>query len=242
MTRQRWFLTLIALLSAGAAGADERGPVAHWTMDEVKEGVVPDATGGGHDATFGAAGEARPLLEPGIIGKALRLKEGDQAFLTVAKSGDLMPAKGLTAMAWIKPSARNKTYEILTCKGDKSGDPPWPGWRLRFFWARAQFQYGTADGKEPRVESAEWSVPAGFWSHVAVTYDGTTMRLYVNGVEKASAPAEGDILAAKRPLVIGNYIGRKNAYAFDGLLDDLKVFGRALTADEVFAEAVRGME
>ena len=49
-------------------------------------------------------------------------------------------------------------------------------------------------------------------------------------------------MPSKRGLIIGNYIGRKNAYAFDGLLDDVKVFGRALTAEEVFTEAVRGME
>jgi len=61
-------------------------------------------------------------------------------------------------------------------------------------------------------------------------------------VEKGAAPGEGDILPNKRvPLIIGNYIGRKNAYAFDGLLDDVKVFSRVLNDGEIFAEAVRGM-
>jgi hypothetical protein len=240
---QRYLLQILALLLlAPAARADDRGLLAHWTMDEASEGIVRDATGRRHDATFHATGTARPVLEPGIIGKALRLREGEQAFLSVANFADLMPPKGLTAMAWIKPSARNKTYEILCAKGDKSGQPPWPGWRLRFHWTRAQFQYGTADGKEPRVESAAWSVPAGFWSHIAAVHNGTSMRLYINGVEKAVAPVEGEIMPSKRGLIIGNYIGRKNAYAFDGLLDDVKVFGRALTAEEVFAEAVRGLK
>jgi hypothetical protein len=85
-------------------------------------------------------------------------------------------------------------------------------------------------------------VPAGFWSHIAAVHNGTSMRLYINGVEKAVAPVEGEIMPSKRGLIIGNYIGRKNAYAFDGLLDDVKVFGRALTAEEVFAEAVRGLK
>ena len=44
-------------------------------------------------------------------------------------------------MAWIKPAARGGTYEIIGNKGDKSGDGPWPGWRLHYFRSRAMFQY-----------------------------------------------------------------------------------------------------
>ena len=210
-------------------------------MDEIVGNVVPDATGRGHDAAIGPEGVQFDLV-PGMIGKALKLKEDQQAFLKVAKSEDFGLTKNITVMAWIKPAARNKTYEILCMKGDKSGDPPWPGWRFRFFWTRIAFEYGTADGRQPRAASPEWSAPAGFWSHVAATFDGANIRIYVNGVEKAAAPGEGDILPNKRvPLIIGNYIGRKNAYAFDGLLDDIKIFDHALSEDAIFSEAVSGM-
>jgi hypothetical protein len=240
-TRHLAICLTAAMLCAAPASAADDGLLAHWTMDEIVAGVVPDASGRGHDATVGPEG-VQLELTPGMIGKALKLKEDQQAFLKVAKSEDFALAKNITVMAWIKPAARAKTYEILCMKGDKSGEPPWPGWRFRFFWTRIAFEYGTADGKQPRASSPEWSAPAGFWSHVAATFDERTIRIYVNGVEKASAPGEGDILPNKsRPLIIGNYIGRKNAYAFDGLLDDVKVFNRVLTEQEIFAEAVRGL-
>jgi hypothetical protein len=239
-----WVLGLASLLltMATAAQCQENGLVAHWTMDEIVGGIVPDVTGHGHDAKVGGVEGAQPQVVPGIIGKALTFQEDQEPFLSVAKPEDLALLKRLTVMAWIKPVARNKAYEIIGNKGDKSGNPPWPGWRFRFFWTRIMFQYGTADGKEPRATSPEWSVPAGFWSHVAATFDGQTIRVFVNGVEKGSAPGEGEIMPRKSPVIIGNYVGRKNAYAFDGLLDDVKVFSRPLTVEEIFAESVKGMQ
>jgi hypothetical protein len=216
--------------------------IAHWKMDEVIAGVVPDATGRGHDATLGGAAGVKLEAVPGIIGKALKFRADQEAFLSVAKPEDFDLAKGMTVMAWIKPAARSQAYEILCNKGDKSGNPPWPGWRFRFFWTRIMLQYGTADAKEPKAMSPAWSAPADFWSHVAATFDGRALCVYVNGVKMGEAPAEGPPLPRKSPLIIGNYVGRKNAYAFDGLMDDVKVFGRAMTEDEVFAASVLGME
>ena len=156
--------------------------------------------------------------------------------LSQSFSGTGKPSFGLLAVcsgSSRSAARRNAAFAIACMKGDKSGDPPWPGWRLRYFWARAMLQVGTPDGQEPSVSSAEWSVPAGFWSHVAGSWDGAKLRLFVNAVERAATDFYGQIAPqhAWRPLVLGNYIGRKDAYAFDGLLDDIKVFDAALTED-----------
>lgn len=103
------------------------------------------------------------------------------------------------------------------------------------------FQFGAADSTEPTVSSPEWSVPAGYWSHVALTYNGRQMALYVDCELAAEQEVTVPIMAAKRTLTIGNYIGRKNAYAFDGLMDEVKVFGAELNAEEIYTEASRGM-
>lgn len=231
----------VALLASPLLHAD--GLIAHWTMDELVEGVVPDVTGNGHDATLGPEDAKAPAAVEGIIGKALRFDPEQEHFLTVAQSGDFSFRRPFTVMAWIKPSRRNAQFEIACMKGDKSGDPPWPGWRLRYFWARAMLQAGTPDGEEPSVSSAEWSVPAEFWSHVAGTWDGTALHVFVNAVEKAAEAFSGEIAPQPswRPLILGNFVGRKNAYAFDGLLDDIKIFDRALSEEEMFEEATRGM-
>jgi len=234
--------TLIALMVLFSRLTFADALVAHWTMDRVTDGLVKDVSGHGHDAQIGGLEGTNPVVVPGVIGNALRFEAARQTYLTVAKCEDLTSLPHLTVMAWIKPADRSKAYEIVCNRGDRGGNPPWPGWRLRYGWSRVYFQYGTAEGKDVLLSSPEWSVPAGFWTHVAATFDGEMVRLFVNGVERASVAGEGNIAPRKSPLIIGNYIGRKDAYAFDGLMDDVKIFDHALTEAEIFAEAVRGME
>ena len=209
--------------------------VAHWPMEGVEDGVLADASAQGHAGTF--AGNEPPGVVRGIAGNALELDANAEVYFTISNSDAFHLPDGLTAMAWIKPARRSGTYEILCVKGDKSGDPPWPGWRFRYFWSRMSFEFGTTDNRQVRVSSAEWTVRAGFWSHVAVAYDGTTVRVYVNAVLVTEEPVEGTIARRKGPLILANYVGRKNAYAFDGTLDEVKVFSGCLTQNEIFAEA-----
>jgi hypothetical protein len=238
---------LRALLGAGllalcaAACAAPADLLAYWPMDSAPAGVVADASGRGHDATYSAADDATATFVPGMLGQALNLTAAQEGYLTVAHSEDFNFSGPFTVMAWVKPAERAASYEVLCFKGDRSGNPPWPGWRLRLGSARAWFEVGTPDGQEVRLNSPEWSVPVGYWTHVAATWDGKKLRIMVNATEATSAGFTGSIAPRtdRRPLTIANYHGRKNAYPYQGLLDEVKVFTRALTEDEVFAEAKR---
>ncbi|MFW6156404.1 MAG: LamG domain-containing protein [Armatimonadota bacterium] len=233
---------LIAVaLSACAAWAQAPDPVAYWPMDEIADGVVADASGHGRDATaHGADGSAPEVIE-GIAGNALRFHRDREQYLQVAQIEGMQAPDEMTVMAWVRPEQRRGAHGIIGNKGDKSGDPPWPGWRLRCFWARVVFQFGTADGEEPQVSTENWSIAPGFWHHVAVTYDGERLRAYINCDLAAEAEVPEPIMARDREFVIGNYSGRKDAYAFDGAIDELRVFDRALGEDEIFEAAVAGM-
>ena len=74
---------------------------------------------------------------------------------------------------------------------------------------------------------------------MAATWDGKRLRLYVNAVEKGTTPFDGTVAPQNptRPLILGNYIGRKNAYAFDGAIDDVRIYSTCLAEDDVFAAA-----
>ncbi len=231
---------LLAVCALPATAADV-SPVAHWPMEAIEDGVVADVTGNGHDATVPEAETQRPEVIEGIAGNALRFHRDSQQYLLVRNTEGLAAPDAMTVMAWIKPEQRRGAHGIIGNKGDRSGDPPWPGWRLRYFWARLVFQYGTADGEEPSVHTDNWSVEPGFWHHVAVTYDGTRLRAFINCDPLAESEIEAPIMPGKRALVIGNYIGRKNAYAFDGRIDELKIFDAVLTPEEIFNAAVQGV-
>lgn len=217
-------------------------PVAWWDMESISaEGVVYDKTGNGRDAQAHGLDGKLPTVEPGIAGQALRFSAEHEQYLEVGAWQDLAAPQAFTVMAWILPRERGKTYEIIGNKGDRSGEGPWPGWRLRYFWTRAMFQIGTSDAEEPSVSSPEWSTVPGHWSHVAVTYDGTTLRLYVNCIPAGEQVLGKPVMPGTRAIVIGNYVGRKNAYAFDGLIDELKFFDAELTEAQIFTAATQGM-
>jgi hypothetical protein len=225
-------------LASGLASAEL---LAHWPLDEIKEGVVADASGHGHEATAHGLEGRLPQVVDAITPHGLQFAGKDEQYLEVQNTEGLTAPAAFTVMAWIKPLARGGTYEIIGNKGDRSGDPPWPGWRLRYFWTRLSLDYGSADGSETRLDSPEWSLPAGLWSHVAATYDGGTVALWVDAEKVAEQAVTQPILPAARPLIIGNYVGRKNAYAFDGVMDEVRVFDTVLSAEEIFTAATQGM-
>jgi hypothetical protein len=73
--------------------------------------------------------------------------------------------------------------------------------------------------------------PVGSWTHVALTYDGSLLRLFVNGVEVAAQQATGTIQSSSSPLSIGG----NSPYGeyFNGLIDDVRVYNRALSQAEI---------
>ena len=74
--------------------------------------------------------------------------------------------------------------------------------------------------------------PLGRWTHVAATYDNDLLRLYVDGVEKGTLRRGGAIRPGGGNLCIGAYAESGHA-AFAGVLDEVRVYRRALAAEEV---------
>ena len=89
---------------------------------------------------------------------------------------------------------------------------------------------GIFDGTRSHV-FAPSPLPVDSWTHLAVTYDGTMLRLYVNGDEVAEAPQTGTIASSTHPLELGG----DSVYGqyFDGLIDEVRVYNVARSADEI---------
>ncbi|MBP8258405.1 MAG: LamG domain-containing protein [Verrucomicrobia bacterium] len=90
----------------------------------------------------------------------------------------------------------------------------------------------------PVVVDSDEPIPINSWTHVAGTFDGSTMKLYVNGVEQGgSQPAwmSGNLA----PLCLGR-ASAANDLPFLGALDEVMLFHRALTAEEIAAIAQAG--
>jgi Concanavalin A-like lectin/glucanases superfamily len=75
------------------------------------------------------------------------------------------------------------------------------------------------------------TVPLDQWTHIACTYDKQFARLYVNGVQVAVQTATQPIPAVSHELWIGNH--ERFIRQFDGLIDEVEIFSRALSASEI---------
>ncbi len=94
-----------------------------------------------------------------------------------------------------------------------------------------------ANGDTYRINATTMYPIDGSWMHVAGTYDGSTMRLYINGVLESSMVVPGGIPAAVNtlPLTIGAQDGTSASRWFMGWMDDVRVYNRALSLSEIQA-------
>lgn len=95
---------------------------------------------------------------------------------------------------------------------------------------------GTIDGTIQEIAGAH-PVSVGRWSDVAVTYDGSDVRLYVNGEQASSRAVSGPIQTTADPLWIGGNL--PYGEHFNGRIDEVRVYARALRADEIRADMAR---
>ncbi|MEW6201490.1 MAG: glycoside hydrolase family 38 C-terminal domain-containing protein [bacterium] len=162
-----------------------------------------------------------PKTAKGIFGLALRLSgEGD--CIIFSDRPELNPTKAITLAAWIKPEDWNGNHRIMQKGNDDN--------QYRLLKENDKFVFhlanvGTLTGPLP---------PSGKWSHVAATYDGQLMRLYIDGATVAEQSAYGEIPASGDPL----HIGAKSTNSvsgdyFKGDLDKIMIWGYALPPDQI---------
>jgi hypothetical protein len=95
----------------------------------------------------------------------------------------------------------------------------------------AVFVVPAAQPTQPLDARATSQLAANTWSHLAATYDGTTLRLYVNGVQVATRAVVAPLLTSTGALRLGGNSIRGEY--FQGRLDEVRLYNRALTSTEI---------
>ncbi len=196
------------------------GLVAAYGFDEGSGSTVTDQSGNGHNGTVANTTWAAT----GKYGKALSFN-GTTALVTIPDAASLHLTTGLTLEAWVNPSTVNANWRDVIYKGNDnyylegtSSNASKPDAGLI-----AGGSYGDAFGTA--------ALSANTWSYLAETYDGTTVRLYVNGTQVASTAHTGAITTSTNPLQIGgDSIYGQN---FAGMIDEVRVYNVALTATQI---------
>ncbi len=198
------------------------GLVAAFGFDETSGSAATDASGwGNHGALSGAS-----RLASGRYGRAVSF-DGVNDQVAVLDDASLDLAGAMTLEAWVRPSSTNDGWRTVVLK-EQPGDLVYGLYAAATgFRPSAHVHVG---GNDERVQGTA-ALPANTWSHLATTYDGSALRLYVNGSLAGTLPANGSMSTSNGPLRIGG-----NAIWdewFDGAIDEVRIYNRALTGAEI---------
>jgi hypothetical protein len=144
-----------------------------------------------------------------------------------------MDVNNLTVEAWIKPDDVSATRQIVLRDGSTRC------WIFRITAAgRIDFAVWNTSGTLYQATTAASTISAGTKYHVVGVFDGSTAKVYVNGVESASVAVTGTVrTSASEPIIVA---GPGSAERFDGVLDEVAVYGTALSPARVLAHYEAG--
>ncbi len=217
MKAQFFLVFVFILFSVSTAFSAEEGLVGYWNFDEGKGDVATDSSGNKNDGKLVRS----PEWVDGKLGKALKFDSAKTQKVEIQNSdsfGEITTA--VTMVAWVNP-ANFSAWFSFGVKGDITYG--------MFISSSANVRMHYSGGST--LDTAANTVKANEWTHVVGTYDGKTVKIYLNGELKAEVNANIAIPANANTFVIGGTQESRDWFA--GMIDEYKVYNRGVTADEV---------
>ena len=187
-------------------------------------------------STFGNTGTlvGTPTFATGQTGQAISLNGTSQWASVPDDDTSLDLTTGMTLAAWIRPTDAAPDTQDLIKKADTTGTTV-NGYELSLAVSGKVF-VRLNNNVATRVDStSDYPLNNTAWMHVAATFDGATIRLYINGVQQGSVASTTPITVNTLPLAIGAQ--SDNSRWFGGLMDDARVYATALSASQIAALA-----
>ncbi|HUU20255.1 MAG TPA: LamG domain-containing protein [Sedimentisphaerales bacterium] len=230
-----YLVSFILVLSvSGSVCADL---VGHWRLDDGSGTVAADSSGNGNDGTI----VNNPTWIAGVGGTALEF-HGDTS---VYGGGDYIDCgndasldiTGPTSIAlWIRPDADDPEGQgspggetAPMAKAMAGMSPSW-SYQVRYGWGGPEPYMAFTFNTSPRAWAfVGKNLERYEWCHIACSYDGTTLKCYLNGEETDSTPM-GAITSSSTPVLIGS-----DGWGCDwiGAIDDVRIYDHALSVPEI---------
>ena len=202
-----------------------RKPVAaaYWHFDEGK-GTVAHDIDNRNDGTLGG-GDANKAPAWSSEGGGSLLFDGTDDVLKVPDSDGLdLDGDGLTLSCWVKRSSASSGN--LVKKADASN-----GYRL-WITASGAVQFEVLFSGTTKTVTSATTIPLNTWKHVVARYNGSKLRVFIDGAtDRAKTAATDSLAATTEPLWLGYYDATN--HHFHGYLDDVSIYDRSLSNGEI---------
>lgn len=203
--------------------------VGWWPMDGNSEDIW-DGNTGVLEGTGGQFGPAK-------VGRGF--KSGGQRSLVTVPDVSNLDVTTFTIDAWVKIDALNFKNMPIVWKGDHAGADLSTPYSLLVGGTSLSEPDATpfvilSDGVSSQIVVASTPIPLNTFVHLAVTNDGSKIRLYIDGVLDLEVPKTvGTLFDSAHPLQIGSLSGTSANSFFNGTIDEVALFKRALSPAEI---------
>jgi hypothetical protein len=206
--------------------------IYHWALDDGEGVIATDSVSGLDGSLMGD-----PQWVDGLIGGALDF-DGDGDYVDCGTDEVLNGlSERMTVATWVNIRSRPVAWMAIAVKGENA-------WRLSVNNETTGLHFGfTGGGRGWQGVNSVTEIPLDEWHHVAGTYDNSVGALiYVDGVAEANNPDLGGTDHNETPFYLGE--NSESAGRFlDGMLDDVRIYDGALSADEIMDLAtIKGPE
>ena len=219
----------LMLIAVGYATADlAEGLVLYFTFDNVSGKMILDDSGNGLDADV----IANTDFVDGKYGKAIHITALGMDCVNVPASDDLKITGEITMAAWIYQESWNTDAQWFDKNCHNGGEHNSYG--IGAFNGGANFNMFLGTGNARPTLSQPHGLDTDTWYHVVGTYDGATMKIYVDGEVAAEQDQKIDFQGTNdQDLRIGCSKDRPNYTFENGSIDEAAIWRRALSEDEI---------
>jgi len=218
---------LISVIAFQSTNAMSESLIGLWLFDEGEGDTTQDSSTNGNDGEIFECEWAE-----GKFGSALDFN-GTSSYVEVPNSDSLCISNDKVSItAWATQRTPGDTWRTIVSKGPMSGTNE--NWAL---FTNVQEQYlcpvlSMARGERWWATSGNGSLEADEkWHHLAMTYDGSKVNIYIDGELKESVDNDGDLVPNENTLRIG--WRQDSPHVWNGLLDEVGVHNSALSQQEV---------
>jgi len=212
----------------------DAGLIGHWTFDgdDTSGTVTKDVSGNNNNGTISGA-----TVIPGRRGQGFSFNGVSGDKINIPDNTSINLVTGYSFNAWVKTTTDPKGAMISKATTNiwlgGVGDRTWSISQMPDLWqgkTRIKITHNATN------YTTSWNYPLNEWYFLSVNWDGTNARVYFNGILKDTVAISGNLITAGYPLYVGygyDAAGDSARNKYNGLLDDVHLYNRPLSASEI---------